>query len=593
MSHSHRVHWWVPVSSVVVAGYALVAMLLPPGHALAAFGNTVQSALLLLLFLLNLLNATRSSGNARYFWGSMALGTGLWLTATLMWTWFEVVIRKPVPIPFIGDVLFFIHIVPMMGALATRPHRPDSSPRLDFGTIDLSLLLLWWVYLYTFIVIPWQYVISDVAQYGFSFNMLYFAENAVLLGALVVLCVRVRGPWRAIYAPFFVAASVYAIGSQIVNMAITRDRYYTGSVYDVPLIAAMSLFVCVSFVALRNRPRPQGTPSRQRSVLVSRLAMAAVLSLPLVAFWGIILSGAPRQIVEFRTIVTIVAMIVLPFMVFLKQHLLDREMVRLLGVSQRNYENLKRLQAQLVQSEKLSALGQFVAGAAHEINNPLTAILGYSDLLQQGAPSEAERQTWTAKIGEQARRTHDLVKNLLSFAKQHHSEKSLLDLNPIVANAVELRQLDREADGIRIIQELDPRVPRIVGDANQLLQVFFHIIGNAMDAVKQSAGGTITVRTLIERDRVLVEISDDGPGISDPQRIFDPFYTTKPVGKGTGLGLSVCYGIVAEHGGMITCENNPRAGATFTVRFPLQVEGNECAQEAGNRTTSAAASAGK
>ncbi|HET8667763.1 MAG TPA: ATP-binding protein, partial [Terriglobales bacterium] len=262
------------------------------------------------------------------------------------------------------------------------------------------------------------------------------------------------------------------------------------------------------------------------------------------------------------------------FFVFLKQYLLDRELVRMLGISRHNYENLKRLQAQLVQAEKLSAISQFVAGAAHEINNPLTAVIGYSDLLEQDCPEGDERRQWALKIGQQARRTQELVKHLLSFAKQAPGEKNPTDLNALLANAVELRELDLKGDHIRIAKRFDERIPPVPADANQLLQVWFHIIGNAIDAMSQNGGGLLTVSSRLEDDIVIIEFADSGPGVKDPQRIFDPFYTTKPIGKGAGLGLSACYGIISDHGGTITCDNRPEGGATFTLRFPTTANGS-------------------
>lgn len=571
-----RLHWWIPTAAIIAAAYALVSRMAQPCYALTVFGNAVQSGLLLLLFLLTLLNAASTNGKSRWFWASMSFGAVLWLAGTLLWAWFEVIVRKPVPSPFTGDVLFFLHIVPMMGALALRPHRAQFVQRLDFGGLDFTLLLLWWVYLYSFVVLPWQYVFPDATQYALSFNVLYLLENVALLAALAVLCVRVRGPWRQVYAPFLFAAAVYTIGSQIVNGEIDGGRYYTGSIYDVVLVGAMALYVLIGFVAYRRSSRPMSEPSsRAEAVLLSRMSMVAVLSLPAIGAWGTFRPHIPHEVVVFRLKLTAGALIVLPFFVFLKQHLLDRELVKLLAVSQRNFGNLKRLQAQLVQSEKLASLGELVAGAAHEINNPLTAIIGYSDLLEMEWSGGDEHVSWVRKIGQQARRTQDLMRQLLKFAKQEPAEKSLIDLNRVVADAVELRELDLQDETIQIVQRLDSKLPHLWGDGNQLLQVYFHIIGNALDALKAVGGGTLTVTTKFENGLAVIEFTDTGTGVADPQRIFDPFYTTKPVGKGAGLGLSAAYGIVTGHGGTIVCDNRPEGGATFTVRFPISHPASE------------------
>ncbi|MFY9529331.1 MAG: ATP-binding protein, partial [Candidatus Acidiferrales bacterium] len=230
--------------------------------------------------------------------------------------------------------------------------------------------------------------------------------------------------------------------------------------------------------------------------------------------------------------------------------------------------NMKRLQTQLVHSEKLASLGQLAAGAAHEINNPLTAILGYSDMLiEEGTASERSRSLGE-KIREQARRTKDLVTNLLSFARQVPAEKQLLDLNTVLTGAVQLRTLDLRDKNIRIEMKNPTVLPAVRGDPNQLLQVIYHIISNAVDAMEAVGGGVLAIRAMRERSNVVVEFSDSGPGIREPEKVFDPFYTTKPVGKGTGLGLSICYGILQEHGGQISCSNRPEGGCTFRIELP-------------------------
>jgi two-component system NtrC family sensor kinase len=214
------------------------------------------------------------------------------------------------------------------------------------------------------------------------------------------------------------------------------------------------------------------------------------------------------------------------------------------------------------------SLGQLAAGAAHEINNPLTAILGYSDLLADDPTLPERTRATAAKIREQARRTKNLVQNLLSFARQVPAERTLLDINTVVSNAVQLRALDLHSVDSRIEQQLESVLPGVRGDSNQLMQVFFNIIHNAVFAMAEGGGGVLTIKTMRDRGNVVILFSDTGPGVKEPHRVFDPFYTTKPVGKGTGLGLSICYGIVREHGGNIICYNGQRSGAVFRVELP-------------------------
>jgi two-component system NtrC family sensor kinase len=272
---------------------------------------------------------------------------------------------------------------------------------------------------------------------------------------------------------------------------------------------------------------------------------------------------------QFRIFVTLAAVLPLGSLAFLRHELIDRERVRLLRASQDSLDNLKRLQTQFVQSEKLASIGQLVGGAAHEINNPLTAILGYSELLADDPAMGERTRSLAEKIREQARRTRTLVNNLLSFARQSPSEqRSTIDINTVVNTAAQFRRFDLRGKNIRIDVQTTTGIPEVRADMNQMLQVFTNIINNAVYAMQEAGGGTLTVRTLFEKGKVVILFSDTGPGMRDPNLVFDPFYTTKPVGKGTGLGLSICYGLVRDQGGEISCYNRPEGGATFRIELP-------------------------
>jgi PAS domain S-box-containing protein len=235
------------------------------------------------------------------------------------------------------------------------------------------------------------------------------------------------------------------------------------------------------------------------------------------------------------------------------------------------YDHLRRTQEQLLHSEKLAAVGQLISGVAHELNNPLTAILGYSQLLTSSGQVGPLAVGYTEKIYKQAQRTHRIVQNLLSFARQHKPERMPVRVNTILEDTLALRDYDLRLGKIRVHLDLAPDLPEISADAHQLQQVFLNLTNNALDAILENGDeGDLWVRTDREEQRVFIEFTDSGPGVKDASRVFDPFYTTKPVGKGTGLGLSICYGIVTEHGGTILVKNQPTGGATFRVELPLQ-----------------------
>jgi two-component system, NtrC family, sensor kinase len=228
------------------------------------------------------------------------------------------------------------------------------------------------------------------------------------------------------------------------------------------------------------------------------------------------------------------------------------------------------LQAKLMHAEKMAAVGQLVSGVAHEVNNPLTAILGFADLLMENEELPESARKDLRVILQEAQRTKQIVQNLLSFARQMPPQRKPVQLNAILKRTIQLRAYDFHSRGVSVTERYDNELPFVIGDSQQLQQVFLNILNNAYDAVRESIPGPrIDISTRRNHDYVEVCFRDNGHGISHPERIFDPFFTTKQVGEGTGLGLSICYGIVKEHGGEILCANNTgQQGATFTVRLP-------------------------
>jgi signal transduction histidine kinase len=563
-------HWRMACLIGITLIYAVVSLTQPAGFALLAFGDIAQFLLLFLACLLMVANTVSTRGQIRVFWGLMAAGCLLWSTSLALWTLYEVILRRGIPDPFIGDAILFVHVVPFMAAVALRPHLSDEK-KLYFSTLNFLMLLVWWVFLYAFIVFPDEYVVLNVAVYSPHYDLLYLVENLAFLGVLGILGWNARGAWKAIYWNLFVASGLYAVSSLALNAAITRGQYHTGSIYDVPFIASVCWMIWATLLARESKPPSQPAPSElsRWQMLAPRMAMLAMLSLPVMGYWAWFRNTAPPNLRQFRLLVTLGAMLVLGLFVFLRQVLLDRELVRLLEESRSSLENMKRLQTELVQREKLASLAQLVSGAAHEINNPLAAILGYSELLASQTDMDSSQASMARKIGQQARRTRELVSSLLSFAQQSPGEKTLLDMGSIVQRALQMKMLRIDNKNVHVESRIAPGLPQIWGNVNQLFQCCVEIIGNATDALDEVGGGTFSVSILQEGDELVLEFSDSGPGIRDPQRIFDPFYTTKPVGKGMGLGLSVTYGVVQDHQGQITCENRPEGGAIFILRFPV------------------------
>ena len=229
---------------------------------------------------------------------------------------------------------------------------------------------------------------------------------------------------------------------------------------------------------------------------------------------------------------------------------------------------------QLLQAEKMAALGQTISGVAHELNNPLATILSWAERLSQRpgstTPSAAASKRFSANRSARAR----IVRNLLTFARKRQTTRAMVDVNQVVRETLALRAYEQRVTNITVIDALAAGLPQVFADGHQIQQVLLNLVINAEQAMLSANGrGILVVRTWhdAEQESVVLEINDDGPGIPDDlqPKIFDPFFTTKEVGKGTGLGLTVAYAIVQEHGGRIRLESRPNAGASFYVEMPV------------------------
>ena len=232
----------------------------------------------------------------------------------------------------------------------------------------------------------------------------------------------------------------------------------------------------------------------------------------------------------------------------------------------------RRLQDQLLQSEKMSAIGQLIAGVAHDLNNPLASVVGFADLLGESEDVPERLEEPLAVIRQEAERASGIVRNLLSFARRQEGERQLQSIRPILESTIQLLKNQLMAQHVDLTFTAEPGLPEVEVHANQIKQVFVNIINNAAQAIRSAdvKDGRVAVAAKCWLDGVAVSISDNGPGMPESvaQHVFEPFFSTKSEGEGTGLGLSICQGIVKEHGGSITVDAGTGTGATFTVELP-------------------------
>jgi signal transduction histidine kinase len=259
------------------------------------------------------------------------------------------------------------------------------------------------------------------------------------------------------------------------------------------------------------------------------------------------------------------------FEIISKQAATSIENAKLYEKLQQQMEELKQTQSQLVQSTKLAAIGELVANIAHEINNPLTNVVGYTSLVLEVTEETDTRYADLKVIERETLRTRSIVRNLLEFSRQGEPMKEWAEINEVIGDTLILIQNLSEAANVRIVTKLNELLPRIFIDVNQIKQVFLNLMNNAIQAMP--SGGILTIQSFVQQEHLMVQFVDTGVGIPQEHlyKIFDPFFTTKPAVKGTGLGLSISYGIVKRHGGTILVESQVGKGSKFTVKFPVQV----------------------
>lgn len=569
MSAFQRNRWFL-LAGAVTCAFALASLTLPQGLLVESISDIGYFVLSLTASVVMLANARRESAANRQFWALMGAGCLMWTFNQLAWIYFEIFLHQQFPDPSFIDIILFLHLVPMIAAVGLRPHVAKDQERYRAGTLDFLLLVVWWLFLYAFVVFPSQYISLNGAEYDRTWGALYDVEGCVFVLVLALAARGAKNGWKLIYLNLMVSSGLYALDSQVLNMAVARGKYYSGSLYDVPLLGAMGWMAATAMSAREWDHSP--VPSPDHDVWGTRtlqMAMLAILTLPAMGLWAYCKDLSPAPDRTFRLFTVLVAMLVMGVFVFVRQYLQDHRLISLLRQSRTSFENEQRLQTHLVQREKLASLGQLIAGAANEIDRPLVAIMEQSEKLWSQERLTTEQDNLVRKIVNHSQRTRDLVANLLRFAQHRSGAKAMVDVRPLLQRSVQMREVQAPDQRIRIEIAIDHDLPNIWADGHQLFQAFAQIIENGMDALEESGGGVLQVNAHRQQNDVVVQFSDSGPGIKEPHRVFDPFYTTKPIGRGTGLGLSAVYGIVQDHGGQITGQNKPEGGAVFVLRLPI------------------------
>ena len=564
------------VGTVAIVSSLVLALYLPQSRFLTAFGDGLQTTLTALASIFAFQNTRRSHGRLRIFWFVFFFGALAWTVSNLIWSVQEVWLQRSVPDAPVVDILLFLKIVPLCAAALIAPDRSEDSSSRAFGLLDVAILMVYSFYLFQFGVYAYRLIPGANDLYNFYFNVADAIGNLLFVICAAVALLRAQGPWRVIHLLYFGGAASYALASNLSNVAIDLGRYYTGSLYDVPLIVGEAAFVCVALAGSDSRLQSNATQSPAQdevhghhSFASSHLAMLVALSTPLTGMWSVDNSTTPG-LHHFRIVVTLVTISVLTLLISMKQDLLTAGLIQSVASLSATYRSINRFKSHLAQSEKLTALGELVAQVANHIKDCMTSILESSGHLAARPEAESRIQSMAGKIGQYAQRTDALCENMLHFAQETPLCFTSLEIKPLLESALTLSRVSKLANVAVDVTQIGD-CPAVHGDSGQLLHVFLQLISNALDALTEIGGGTLDISIQQSNARVLVEFVDSGPGLKEPSRVFEPFYTTKAVGKGTGMGLSTCYGIIQQHDGEISCRNRPDGGAVFSILLPIAV----------------------
>ena len=387
-------------------------------YRLTIVGDILPALSVIMVLLVFQANYHRAAGAVRLFWLLNSIGFCLLLLSQLFWVCFDLMLLKNDVSSLFGDTLFFLTLIPVLAALALRPHSESAARGLRLRRVDFLLLMLWWICLYGYFVVPWSVVVNIDTQYNPANAVLVLAGHLAVISTLVVLCWQSKAEWRKFYGIFLLGSCIFAAGGLLQNIALIRGLYYTGSSFDWFYGIALSVFLAAGRSGANLTPLPDDVETKQglRRLWTARIGMLALISLPVLAIWGYLYGQVPEPVLIFRLRLIFGAMLLLGSLVFVKLYLLERELVRAVNLTESSFESLRAVQTQISRSQRMAALGRLAAGAAHEISNPLTAILGYSELLRENPTLPPEGRQFAQGIQQQVRRAQAAVNSMRDLA---------------------------------------------------------------------------------------------------------------------------------------------------------------------------------
>jgi len=558
-----RKEYWLFGIGVVLAGggvYLAVARPATITPALAFLPGIYATALAGYLFLLR---ARAVAGRERTFWRLWAAGCTLWIVSDL----FGILAWSVPPhsrMEFFCLTFALLPEVAVMAALVMQPEVFEGELRDPVVRYEATLVALWWVYLYLMFVTPWRWVLPQPREFWSAFIALHKFQDATLVAWLVVLGLGSRGRWRRAYLHLAGAIGLLSLAIGPMYRAWSAEFWFSAMIFEALVACA---FLWLALGPLFAAGEPEEAPARARAPALGTgnlLASITSFGIPVLAIWSRFFGTAPEPVRTFRLFVSFVTLAIGVLLVYQWQDVADQQGERLVGTLETSVFERRRLQGHFAEAEKLVSLGHLAAGAAHEINNPVAAMLGYAELLRADDSASERVRELGRKIGEQARRIRNLVQNLLSLGEQAGREEQAVDVAALLKSAAELRLMGGRHRNESLRIEVAENPLEVRGDPDRLLQVFYRLLlalsGDdhlkSVDVRAQRATAGRVVVEFVERPA--------GPGVT----VVPEAYDAHQAQKGAGLSLSVCDAIIREHEGSIVHENLADGRRLFRVELP-------------------------
>lgn len=514
------------------------------------------------------LRAPLEQGRERTFWHLWAVGAALWVANDILLGRFAQGFSRA-GLSHAALAFTYIPQTVLMAALVLQPEAVAGELRDPVVRYEAALVGLCWVYLYLLLIVPWSHVLPDPTLYWRSFLILHNLQNSLLVLWLGILGLLSRGRWRTIYLHLTAAILLFTFSIGQMHIDYATGRLAGAMIFET--LVAIS-FLWIAWVAATAPPATVTSPAPQSAPSLGSgnwLAALATLGIPLIAAWFSFLAPAPSPVRRYRLALSLVVIGIATAIAYRREMVAGRQCNCFLDRLDASLAGLRRLQGQFAEAGKFASLGQLAAGAAHEINNPVAAMLGYAELIRADPSASPRALELAVKIGDQSRRIRSLVNDLLSLACQRPTEFHCVDPAALLQSAIALRRISADRPKIQLRVAFEDSPLEVHGDADKLLQLFYGLLLALADE-NPSASSAIDVSSSLQDGRVIFQFLRPA-SLDSSVPLLPPPDEARRAARGIGLSLAACVGIASEHNGSLTSRTLADGGIMFQLDLPAIV----------------------